>query len=290
MTRTQLKSIIKTLLKEINEPAQSVDSVDTVSPNTDVPDTTINPKIATLNKKKNDDILLKQKLEASMVPKQKKIDQLTKDLIPLKKKVNDVNSDIQKVNQELEREKLDECSTIVLSETLTYDQLVKATKRDWSSRFDTVKGVSSEAPELVILKDGNVHLTFDYISRPSTEGIKHKGQIMFVPDERQLKDKLKGWWDGIKNKFRQFIGKPVPPQVMNGSDLRNMKCKVSCDCKDFKFRFEVADYRQSASDLKFSNGRFPTKTNPKNLPGICKHLLAVLEHLTDNSDVKIKRP
>jgi septal ring factor EnvC (AmiA/AmiB activator) len=112
MTRSQLKSIIKNLLRE--------EASSTTTPNVDVNQpvdqstqpTEVNPKIQALNKKKESDLLLKQKLEASMVPKQKKIDQLTKDLIPIKKKVSEVSADIEKVNQELDRETIDEGSYI----------------------------------------------------------------------------------------------------------------------------------------------------------------------------------
>ena len=47
------------------------------------------------------------------------------------------------------------------------------------------------------------------------------------------------------------------------------------NCKDFLYRFEVANHKVGAAKIIFSNGEDPVKTNPSERPGLCKHLLAL---------------
>ena len=51
---------------------------------------------------------------------------------------------------------------------------------------------------------------------------------------------------------------------------------VSCDCGNFKYVWEFALTKHGASSIKYSNGQPATKTNPKNIPGVCKHLYKLL--------------
>jgi len=51
---------------------------------------------------------------------------------------------------------------------------------------------------------------------------------------------------------------------------------VSCSCEYFLYHCEVADTREDASSVKYSNGAKPKVTNPRMIPHICKHLIAAV--------------
>ena len=180
-----------------------------------------------------------------------------------------------------------------LVESMNYDQLVAATKDYWPTRFKTVQYVKNNPPSLVLLKDGDLDLSFffrceagDY---PKGSGRFHDGFIKFFPnknykkaDEKEDKSslgKLKSWWKGVRERVKGYFNKEVPKNIFSTSDLRKMKCKVSCDCEDFKYRFEMANVYHDASVRKYSNGARPKITNKHNRPGLCKHLLACLKYL-----------
>lgn len=180
----------------------------------------------------------------------------------------------------------------LLTENMTYNQLVQATVDYWTTRLKTVKTVKdTPPPELVTMRDGTAHLAFDFRSQPSTEGKRHNGAIQFFPDKSktQALDKLKDWWLSVRQKFNKFRGAKVPPKVLKGSDLRNMVCQVTCDCKDFKYRMSWANVKQNATSQKgrTDNGDAPVHTNPGQRPGICKHLLACLSFLADDANLEL---
>jgi hypothetical protein len=180
----------------------------------------------------------------------------------------------------------------LLLEYVNYNQLVAATRDHFSTRFKTVKDVVTQPPQMVILKGGDSYLSFNSRSRPpSGSGRPHNSNITFYPDtqtKRRTAERIKEWWNNIKGKFKNLIGKKVPPKVLKGSDLRQMKCKVSCDCEDFKYRMEVALHAKGAADIKHSNGARPNVTNPDMDAGLCKHLLAALRYLTDDASIQAK--
>jgi hypothetical protein len=47
---------------------------------------------------------------------------------------------------------------------------------------------------------------------------------------------------------------------------------VQCDCPFFLFHCEYALAKSGNAEIKFSNGKRPAVTNPKNVPYLCKHL------------------
>lgn len=63
--------------------------------------------------------------------------------------------------------------------------------------------------------------------------------------------------------------------------------QVSCSCADNTFRWEVANTKKGASEIEYSNGQAPIMTNPRNNPGLCKHLYVLgklaLPHLKKHS-------
>jgi hypothetical protein len=144
-----------------------------------------------------------------------------------------------------------------------------------------------------MLKDGTVDLSFNFVSRPSTEGRPHQGYVKFIPEKGQPRaiDKLKDFLGRIGQQIKKFIGKKVPPQALKGSDLRKMLCEVSCDCKDFKYRMSYANVAAGVTTQagRTDNGRAPVVTNPARRPGFCKHILATLRYLTDDAEIQISK-
>lgn len=51
---------------------------------------------------------------------------------------------------------------------------------------------------------------------------------------------------------------------------------VSCSCAYFLFHCEVADAESDNSDIKYSNGKGPSITNPNHVAHLCKHLISAL--------------
>ena len=48
------------------------------------------------------------------------------------------------------------------------------------------------------------------------------------------------------------------------------------NCARFLYTWEVALTFHGASKIRYSNGEFPSTTNPRLVPGACKHLYRVL--------------
>lgn len=53
------------------------------------------------------------------------------------------------------------------------------------------------------------------------------------------------------------------------------KVKVSCSCADHLYRWEYALAKKNASYITYGNGDRPVDTNPKQVPGCCKHVIAL---------------
>ena len=51
--------------------------------------------------------------------------------------------------------------------------------------------------------------------------------------------------------------------------------KVSCSCEDFLYRWEYVLAKKGASYITYSNGEKSRQTNPANIPGCCKHVVAL---------------
>ena len=60
------------------------------------------------------------------------------------------------------------------------------------------------------------------------------------------------------------------------------RLKVTCDCGNNLFQWEVANAYRGASDIIYSNGDYPIDTNPSLRPGCCKHLLKCLMFMVLN--------
>ncbi len=53
----------------------------------------------------------------------------------------------------------------------------------------------------------------------------------------------------------------------------------SCSCLDLCFRFEFSNEKKNAGIIEYSNGEAPIVTNPKMLPSLCKHGVALVERI-----------
>ncbi len=174
------------------------------------------------------------------------------------------------------------CECNRLCESLTYDQLVAATQDNWSKRLETVRYVETTPPKTVVLRDGGIDLSFNFHTAGSPRS--HYGYIKFFP-RLGIMDKIKKWWNTLKEKIAGKSEVKVPPNVLTGDDIRKLNCEVSCDCEDFRYRMEVANKRHGASRIIHSNGAQPVKTNPNRNPGLCKHLLACLAYLSSDMNL-----
>lgn len=58
--------------------------------------------------------------------------------------------------------------------------------------------------------------------------------------------------------------------------------KVTCDCGNNLFQWEISNAYHGISDVIYSNGDFPIQTNPGLQPGVCKHILKALLFIVAN--------
>jgi len=128
-----------------------------------------------------------------------------------------------------------------LVERLTYSQLYAFTDAERKSR---ARGVSGPALIVDSYQDTAFYV-FDYKSKPSTTGLRHKGYIKFFK-----------------------------PRARTAPTGENLECLVDCDCHDFKFRWAFADKQRGSSRVGVSSlnqawNQAPRVTNPGLRPGLC---------------------
>jgi len=97
-----------------------------------------------------------------------------------------------------------------------------------------------------------VYYAFNFRShRTNTTGLRHRGYVKFFrPRNRQQKP------------------------------LQHLECLVDCTCPDFRYRWAWANKQKGsgavgARSLNQAWNRAPRRTNPKAVPGLCKHVLAM---------------
>lgn len=56
---------------------------------------------------------------------------------------------------------------------------------------------------------------------------------------------------------------------------------LSCSCPDFMYTYEYALTRKGASSIKYCDGTPPVERNIRGIPGACKHLIHLMDHMTD---------
>ena len=140
-----------------------------------------------------------------------------------------------------------------LGEEMTFDQLFRYSEPKRVKRSKQVRG-----PPLEI--DGHsdaVYHHFNFKSYPSTTGLRWHGYVKFKKPKTGKKD---------------------------NRPLQHIPCEVDCSCPDFKFRFAWSDKQRGAArigpqSLNKCINRAPVKTNPANIPGLCKHILATRDYI-----------
>lgn len=65
----------------------------------------------------------------------------------------------------------------------------------------------------------------------------------------------------------------------SGLPVNRQRVLLQCDCENYAFTWEYANAAHNAARLLFSNGAYPSFTNPQLAPGACKHLIAFAHNL-----------
>ena len=139
-----------------------------------------------------------------------------------------------------------------LFEDMTFDQLFRYSEPKRVKRSTTVRG-----PPLEIQGNSDtVYHVFNFKSFPSTTGLRHHGYVRFKKPAQ---------------------GNPRKP-------LQHIPCEVDCTCPDFRYRWAWADKQRGASrvgkqSMNQAHNRAPRITNPDNIPGLCKHILAARDYI-----------
>lgn len=98
-------------------------------------------------------------------------------------------------------------------------------------------------------------------------------------------------WDGKRKRFVPATReKPKYVTVVTIID-DDLNCLVSCSCKDFLYRWEVALTTKGAAEVEYSNGAMPTITNPSLAPRCCKHLSCMYDKINHQlAKLKPRKP
>lgn len=76
---------------------------------------------------------------------------------------------------------------------------------------------------------------------------------------------------GPPRKYEHFLIARDGKQVSKSKAI-----KISCQCPRFMYYYEYALAQKGAADIIYSNGEFPSTTNPGLVPSMCKHGLALM--------------
>jgi hypothetical protein len=138
----------------------------------------------------------------------------------------------------------------IVHERLNFDQLFAFSEPKRVLRSKTVRG-----PNLKIESYADsMYYFFNFKSYPSTTGERWKGYIKFYkPDD-------------------------------SDTPIEKIDCLVDCGCPDYRFVYAYANYQRDAGDIGPDSinqciDRAPRIKNPRGIPGLCKHLLALRNFL-----------
>lgn len=85
-----------------------------------------------------------------------------------------------------------------------------------------------------------------------------------------------------KDKYETSITSLKP-----ATELLRTYVKVSCSCPDFWATWEVALHNRGAANIVYSNGEAPDIRNPGEIPGMCKHIVALFNIIkAGNADIQ----
>ena len=149
---------------------------------------------------------------------------------------------------------------IVVVERMTYNDLLRSSEE---RRKDRAKNVRTRSLP-VSTENGEESWNFRYKANPSRTGNPHQGSVTFFKE------------------------------ASNNENAGDVECKVDCSCPDFKYRWAYADTKQDASNIgdKSLNkciNRRPSIRNPREVPGMCKHLIALKDYLKTKIDSSSKQ-
>lgn len=156
--------------------------------------------------------------------------------------------------QLLEAEPLPE----VLQEYLTYDQLFRMSDPKRFQRSLTVKMPPLDMEQYQTANHWIFGYYFNAKGNPSTTGLRHRGYVRF------------------RKPKRSHAGKNTP--------LSKLAVEVDCMCPDYRYRWAWANHQRSAGPIGANSlnqciNKAPRKTNPKGMPGLCKHILATRDYI-----------
>jgi len=146
-----------------------------------------------------------------------------------------------------------------VTERMSYNDLLRSSEDGRKNRAKTVRARSLP----VSTENNKESWNFRYKSNPSRTGNPHQGNIKFFKEST----------------------------TDNAADI---DCQVDCSCPDFKYRFAYADAKQDASQIGNNSlnkciNRRPAVRNPREIPGMCKHLIALKDYLKTKIDNSSKQ-
>ena len=122
-------------------------------------------------------------------------------------------------------------------------------------------------------------LTFRYIwEHTPANRVEHAAHVVVRSLKFGISKKL-GVPKAIAQTWSKDMRKDGKPKMFKYSTMMEFyeggKVTVSCSCADHLYRWEYALAKKNASYITYSNGERPANTNPKNIPGCCKHVIAL---------------
>ena len=130
---------------------------------------------------------------------------------------------------------------------LTFDQLFRISDPKRVTRSADVNG----PPLDIDSYQDTVYYCFNFKSHvTNTTGLRHRGFVKF---------------------YKPRGNRPVP--------LQHLDCLVDCTCPDYRYRWAWTNKQRGSGQvgpqsLNQAWNKAPRRTNPKGVPGLCKHILA----------------
>ncbi len=161
---------------------------------------------------------------------------------------------------------LDETATYAELERNTMDFIPTSKKRQWA-----IDPVNILTMELIPARESQ---TLMIQSDVNSDGKIYNQKIQFRPVIFEDSDQYNN---------ASFVGPDKDEYHIIPIELNRATVKVHCTCLDFYWRFASTDYTVDALDGTppppyNATGRRPP-VNPRGVPGVCKHLLKVVNQL-----------
>jgi len=93
-------------------------------------------------------------------------------------------------------------------------------------------------------------------------------------------------YDGSGHNLVQFVASDGHDYVLERISLAENDVNVRCTCKDFQWRFNYFDHLDHSlygkKRKKYEAIHRPGSANPNEAAGVCKHIMALVEHLKES--------